>query len=105
METAVNIREDVSVTIDDRIILLSTCSPNSTSGRDILVAKIIDNVPEDPFETEQTDSPAIIPMIDDLPNLWEQAATWIKITIPSLALLLISLGAALIIRKKRAQRR
>jgi sortase B len=89
METAINIREDVPVSIDDRIVLLTTCSPNSTSGRDILIGKIIDDVPEDPFVTEQTDSPAIIPMIDDLPNLWEQTATWVKVTIASLLFLLV----------------
>ena len=42
MEEAVNIRGDVSVTVNDRIILLSTCSPNSTSGRDILIGRITD---------------------------------------------------------------
>ena len=33
---------DIGVTIEDRIILLSTCSSSSTNGRDILVGRIID---------------------------------------------------------------
>jgi len=39
---------DVGVSIDDRIVLLSTCSADSTNGRDILVAKLTDEVFEDP---------------------------------------------------------
>ena len=33
---------DIGVTVDDRIVLLSTCSSNSTNGRDILVGIITD---------------------------------------------------------------
>jgi sortase B len=40
---------DISVTVDDRIILLSTCSSDSTNGRDILVGRITDEVFSDPF--------------------------------------------------------
>ena len=35
---------DIGVSMDDRIILLATCSPNSTNGRDILVGRIADRV-------------------------------------------------------------
>ena len=44
-----NVTRDVSVTLDDRIVLLSTCSPGATSGRDILVGRLMDTVPDDPF--------------------------------------------------------
>jgi sortase B len=40
---------DIGVTTDDRIILLSTCSPSPTNGRDILVGRITDEVHIDPF--------------------------------------------------------
>ena len=105
METALNIREDVSVTVDDRIILLSTCSPNSTNGRDILIGKITGNVPRDPFEVEQTENPIVIPTIDELPDLWEQTADWVKITIGSLISLLILLAIILTYKAKRRRRR
>ena len=42
MELAIHTHDDVLVTTDDRIVLLSTCSPHSTNGRDILVGKIVD---------------------------------------------------------------
>ena len=45
-----SITRDVSVTADDRIVLLSTCSPNSTNGRDILVGRIINFVPVNRFQ-------------------------------------------------------
>ena len=32
---------DIGVSIDDRIVLLSTCSTSTTNGRDILVARIV----------------------------------------------------------------
>jgi sortase B len=40
---------DVGVTTDDQLILLSTCSPDSTNGRDILVGRMTDEVFEDTF--------------------------------------------------------
>ena len=42
-------KRDVSVSIGDHIILLSTCSQDSTNGRDVLIGKIMDEVYEDPF--------------------------------------------------------
>ena len=104
MDIAIQTREDVSVTVDDRIILLSTCAPNSTSGRDILFGKITENVQINPFETEQVDNPTIIPTIDELPNLWEQTVDWVKITLAALVLLLILLAIILIYRARRIRR-
>jgi sortase B len=46
---------DIQVTPQDKIILLSTCSPSSTNGRDILVGKITDKLYNNPFRTESTD--------------------------------------------------
>jgi sortase B len=43
---------DIGVTIKDKIVLLSTCSSNSTNGRDILVGRLTDEVFEDTFLTD-----------------------------------------------------
>jgi sortase B len=40
---------DIGVTTDDRIVLLSTCSPSPTNGRDILAARVTDEVMENIF--------------------------------------------------------
>ena len=45
---------DISITIEDQIVLLSTCSSNSTNGRDILVGRITDELYENPFLNKQT---------------------------------------------------
>ena len=44
---------DVKVTGSDRIVLLSTCSTDSTNGRDILVGKITGEVFDDPFKVPE----------------------------------------------------
>ena len=46
---------DVDVTINDRIVLLSTCSAATTNGRDILIGKIYDEPFEDTFVEEPHD--------------------------------------------------
>ena len=42
-------KRDADVGVNDRLVLLSTCSARSTNGRDILVGKITDKTYEDPF--------------------------------------------------------
>ena len=43
LEDALHVR-DIGVTTSDNLVLLSTCSPNSTNGRDILVGRLTDTV-------------------------------------------------------------
>ena len=40
---------DIGVTDKDHIVLLSTCSSDSTNGRDILVGRVVDDVYANPF--------------------------------------------------------
>ena len=44
---------DIGATTADRIVLLTTCSPRTTNGRDILVGRISDEVFENPFPDTQ----------------------------------------------------
>ena len=91
-EQAIHLRADVPVTTEDRIILISTCSSDSTNGRDILVAKITDSAQPDPFEEVQAPSiPRTIQTIDELSDIWTQTPQWIKISIIVMPLLLILL--------------
>jgi sortase B len=46
-------KRDIGVTIQDRIVLLTTCSSESTNGRDILVGRITNSLYEDGFITEE----------------------------------------------------
>jgi sortase B len=40
-------KRDIGATVQDRLVLLSTCSSASTNGRDILIGRVTDNVFED----------------------------------------------------------
>ena len=99
LEMATHTRPDVSVTVDDRIVLLSTCSPGSTNGRDILVAKISDTVYSNPFDIEEMDNFRITPQIGSLPGLWEQAPLWMKAGLAAMVILLMLSAAVLIYTK------
>jgi len=92
LQKATLIREDVSVTIDDRIVLLSTCSEASTNGRDLLIGRITDEVYENPF-TETPTAPNRVPItsIDGLTGLFTQATLWVKLIAIATPLMLISL--------------
>ena len=51
LEKAIHMR-DIGVTVMDRIVLLSTCSTDSTNGRDILIGRISDKAFDDIFAGE-----------------------------------------------------
>lgn len=40
---------DIDITINDRLVLLSTCTPTWTNGRHILVGRLVEEIPEDTF--------------------------------------------------------
>ena len=101
MQMAAHTRPDIPVTVNDKIVLLSTCSPNSTNGRDILIAKITDTTYPDPFEAEETDNPRTIPMIDELSGFWIRTPQWMKIGMAVMLALLITLTVILIYTKQR----
>ena len=53
LDIAMHVRDDVPVTIEDRIVLLSTCTNNIVNGRHLLVAKLHDEPFENPFGEEE----------------------------------------------------
>ena len=101
MQMAAHTRPNVTVTINDRIILLSTCSPNSTNGRDILIAKITDTINPDPFEAEERSYSRTIPTIDELSGIWTRIPQWMKIGMAVTLFLLITLTVILTHAKQR----
>jgi len=108
MEIAIHTHDDVIVKPRDRIVLLSTCSPNSTNGRDILIGKITDDVRIDSFVRESDTNNAIpinIPMIDTLPSLWAQAVNGIEIATLILVCVFILLGGIFICKKVTNKRK
>jgi len=105
LQTARYVREDVPVTVDDRIILLSTCSETSTNGRDLLVGRITDEIYENAFAEEKpVQRLSLIQAIDNLPGLFDQAPLWVKIMVLALPLLLILLLIVVLIVFRRRKR-
>ena len=101
---AIHIREDVTVTTEDRLVLLSTCSARSTNGRDILIGKITDEVYENLFKEENADKPDM-PAIDELAGLWAGASLLTKICIVGIPVSLIILAVFLaFIKWRRSQK-
>jgi len=80
---------DIGVTAHDRIVLLSTCSPTTTNGRDILVARITDDTYDDAFNLAETDNTRTQPSADEQPALWPGLPPWLWIVLPVLAVLII----------------
>lgn len=79
-------REAVA-TAQDRIVLLSTCSPDSTNGRSILVGRITDEHYEDIFITEETNNTGMYATVDG-----QQAAPlwlWLLIAAALMVILII----------------
>jgi sortase B len=87
---------DVPVTIDDRIVLLSTCSTSPTNGRDILVGRITDEVYEDIFFDEK------VPLsVDSILGVWARLPLWALIIVSLLPLGLIPIIIVLVRRRHR----
>jgi len=104
IQAALHIRDDVSVTTDDRIVLLSTCSQTSTNGRDILIGKITETVHDNPFEVESGNNRLPIPTIDEIPGLQglvSQLVKFIAIVLPCFLMLLVSAVTYKKLRKRQ----
>ncbi|MDR1000118.1 MAG: class B sortase [Clostridiales bacterium] len=102
LEQALRTR-DIGVTTEDRIILLSTCSSESTNGRDILLARITDELYSDPFKVEENDDTIQRVSISQQPGVWERIPMWLWIALSIFLLLLIVI--VLINKKDRSKER
>jgi sortase B len=69
-EKAMYTRDVGGVTIEDRIVLLSTCSSSSTNGRDILVGRLTDQLYEDTFISDITDERGPAAAVDEQDGGW-----------------------------------
>ena len=78
---------DIGVTAEDRIVLLSTCSAESTNGRDILVARITDELFDDAFKTNETDNTGTHATVDGQPG--SPGWLWTALAAPVLLILLV----------------
>ena len=98
LEKAVYTR-DVCVAAGDRIVLLSTCSSDSTNGRDILVGKITDEVYDD-LSIGTTTSNAIIRTNPDSPYSLVKELPVLALAL-ALILVILAIVCILLIRHRR----
>jgi len=78
----------IEIAADERIVLLSTCSPGSTNGRDILVGRITDTLYEDSFGASGSDTSR---RVDELPDILAQLPLWVKVLVAILLILMLLL--------------
>jgi sortase B len=72
---------DIGVTIEDNIILLSTCSSESTNGRDILIGRISSEVYGDTFTTPETNDGKNQLSADKQGGFFERIPIWLILLI------------------------
>jgi sortase B len=99
-----SLTRDIGVTISERIVLLSTCSPSSTNGRDILVGRLTDKAYADPFIGDRDGGSPQRPTPDRVYGIWSSLPAWAKASIIA-ALAALLLAAAWAVRRKRREHR
>lgn len=87
LEKAAFTRE-IGVTVEDRIVLLGTCSSESTNGRDILAARITDKLYADAFKPKERNNTGT-QTTEDAQNLWADFPGWLWIGMAALVLILV----------------
>lgn len=94
---------DIGVTTEDRILLLSTCSTDSTNGRDILFARITDKCYTDTFTNKENDNLSKRVSADWQIGMWGRfpACFWAVLPVILVILIIISI----IVFKKRCTKR
>jgi len=90
-DEAIQYRE-LDITINNRLVVLSTCTQRITNGRHILVGRLMEEVPEDAFEGVQEDR-AGASGIDQL-----------GLTMGSLLVIFVTAGITLFIIKKKRKK-
>lgn len=94
---------DIEVTAKDHIVLLSTCSSGTTNGRDILVAKITNQVYDDTFTQNETDNTGIWAAIDRQRNFLAHLPLWVWALVIGVILILIGIVIYHKYKKRRSK--
>jgi len=79
----------IGVTVNDRMVLLSTCSSDSTNGRDILIARITDDTFDDAFKQTEINNTGVQAAADGQPGIWAWLPAWPWIALSFLVAIII----------------
>jgi sortase B len=88
---------EVNVGMDDRIVLLSTCSSDDTNGRDILVGRVTDERYPDTFRRAERAGDIDSPKVDGTSNLYTR-----MLAAAAMALLLLIVLLTIVRRRRKA---
>lgn len=81
-------RDNSTVTTDDHIVILSTCSADITNGRFVLVGKLLDHTVANPFPEEERQTDARIDLVNTLGVLFKLPVwEWILILLAIILLI------------------
>ena len=93
---------DIGVCSDDRIILLSTCSSNSTNGRDILVGRITFEAYRNTFiDTKTTQGEKVTLSVDSPVKIFKELPLSFQVLEAVLTALLVVVILAIFHRRKK----
>ncbi len=96
-------QREISLSADDRILVMSTCNSESTNGRDLLVARIDDQTFANTLAEVKQDSGGVASAIDALQSIWKQFPEGTLVIVwPLVVLLLLAL---LFIGNRRQKRK
>lgn len=90
---------DLIVTLDDNMFLLSTCSSDSTNGRDILVARLTDTLFENTFLIQESHGEH--GTVDERADVLERMPRWL---IPAMIVFLLILLTGMVLRLAKRKR-
>lgn len=94
---------DIGVTAEDHILLLTTCSSDSTNGRDILAARITNECYSNTFNTENIREANGQVLVDMQDGIWESTPVWLRITLLIVLIILFVIAIHYILKRKRVK--
>ncbi|MCL1847731.1 MAG: class B sortase [Coriobacteriia bacterium] len=103
LKNAIHVR-NIGVCAADHIVLLITCSPSTTNGRDVLVGRIGNEVFEDLFSSATSSGGNSPISVDRLTGFFEQAPQLATFSAMTLELLLMLLMLLLVMKRRELRR-
>ncbi len=94
---------DIGVSVNDHILVMSTCSDESTNGRDVLLARIDSKVFPNTLVNVKQDTGGVASAVDALLALWQRFPEGILVIVWPLVVLLLLL--ALFIGNRRRKKK
>jgi sortase B len=97
-------KRDIGVTTNDRILLLSTCTSDSTNGRHLLVGRITENTFQNTFTKETYKKSPFTVNTEKLTGMWHKVPIYMWLLIVVLFIILLVAATVNILRVKKKKK-